>query len=341
MNVLVFTNIAAGAAPIVASLAGTASIDSAHTTETALARLARTPTDVLLVEWRPQDPPTALLATVRERHPRTAIIAIIEAPTSSTIDAIAAAGVHDIQRKPLFPRELAYRLERSVKLALAGSVAEELAPKRKTTTDLVAWTDLEAIVCGDLTAMLGEPVVYQEDAHDGPLFVSQISVTHGDAGVTVAFSIGLDEGSLGILAHSMLGVQTPDDALRADLVGEISNTVAGAFQRSANEEGENITLGLPRACGRRRFSAPREGRTLVVGGSVSGVRIMLAVEIRRQRIEHVRPELLREGMVLTRDVLGDRGTLLVARGTRLTEVNAERLARLLPEYTLVQVSIAA
>jgi CheY-like chemotaxis protein len=340
MNVLVFTHLAAGAAPIVASLGGTASIDSAHTAENALARLARTPTDVLLVEWRPVDPPLALLAAVRERHPRTAIIAIIEAPTSSTVESIAAAGAHDIQRKPLFSRELAFRLERAVKLARIGTASEELT-KRRSTTELAAWTDLEAIVCGDLTAMFGEPVVYQETLPDGPLFMSQISVTHGDAGVTVGFSIGLDEGSLGLLAQSMLGVDDPDDTLRADLVGEISNTVAGAFQRSANEEGENITLGLPRACGRRRFTAPREGRTLVVGGSASGFRITLGIEIRRQRIEHLRPELLREGMVLTRDVLGDRGTLLVARGTRLTEVNAERLARLLPEYTLVQVSIAA
>lgn len=46
-------------------------------------------------------------------------------------------------------------------------------------------------------------------------------------------------------------------------------------------------------------------------------------------------------MVLTRDVLGDRGALLVARGTRLSQVNAERLARLVPEHSLVQVSIAA
>ena len=72
-----------------------------------------------------------------------------------------------------------------------------------------------------------------------------------------------------------------------------------------------------------------------------GVRITLAVESRRQRIEHLRPDLLREGMVLTRDVLGDRGALLVARGTRLSQVNAERLARLVPEHSLVQVSIAA
>lgn len=72
-----------------------------------------------------------------------------------------------------------------------------------------------------------------------------------------------------------------------------------------------------------------------------GVRITLAVEIWRQRIEHLRPDLLREGMVLTRDVLGDRGALLVARGTRLSQVNAERLARLVPEHSLVQVSIAA
>ena len=338
MNVLVFTSLATSAPPIVASLAGTASIDTAHTAESVLARLARSPTDVLLLEWRQQDPPVALLATVRERHPQTALIAIIDAPTATTVDALVAAGVHDFLRKPIFARELAYRLDRAVKLARASV---EQAPKRRSTTELVAWTDLESLVCGDLTAMLGEPVVYQDAPPDGLLFVSQISVTHGDAGVTVGFSIGLDEGSLGLLAQSMLGVDDPDDTLRADLVGEISNTVAGAFQRSANEEGENITLGLPRACGRRRFTAPREGRTLVVGGSVSGVRIILGIEIRRQRIEHLRPELLREGMVLTRDVLGDRGTLLVARGTRLTEVNAERLSRLLPEHSLVQVSIAA
>ena len=75
--------------------------------------------------------------------------------------------------------------------------------------------------------------------------------------------------------------------------------------------------------------------------SACGISAILRVELLSDRIEHVSPKSLREGMVLTRDIFGINGGLLLSGGTRITEVIAGRLSRILPAHTLVQVAFSA
>lgn len=339
MKTLVVTQSAAEARAIVGALpTAEHQVEAVKSPEEAQALFERTtPFDAMIIEWASKASQVSFIQATRERFPKLAVVAMVDTATSAIIDGLEGCGVHDFIKKPATARELSYRVKRATFIANVAEQVPEDALAVKETSDLFAWANLEGLVRNDITAMVGSEAMTA--AHTSSLpqgAAAEIAIVHATAGATVRFTIAFAESALTTLASLLLGEESPTEAVRGDIAKEIANTIGGAFQRAAASEGETLTIGLP-SISKGRLLAD-DVRSFTV--RVADLSFVVAVEIFRQRVEHVAPTGLREGMVVVRDVMTTAGALLMSGGTRLTQNNAQRLAKLLPPHQMLQVAMS-
>jgi hypothetical protein len=159
-------------------------------------------------------------------------------------------------------------------------------------------------------------------------------------GVQIRIAIGADNKSALALAGKLFGPDAKD--LVDDMFGEVANVVMGAMKNHFSAEQLAFTGGLPLALPPKELTAsatPFAHRHLFAF-DIGGARLTMHLGMESKPSAAVTVIELREGMVIARDILNDRGTLLLKGGTRLSSTMVNKLVDLLPPLTSVPVMAA-
>lgn len=305
-----------------------------HRYPTLLRALAAVRADAAVIEWRFDGVnDEALVKNVRgPSGDGPAVVMLLPERWPTEAANAFAWGAQDVVRRPVCAPELAVRLERWARQTHA--VAE---PPASALADLYRqpfWRELDDIMAGELSATIGVPLHCVAGDAATPLVSSALSrLTLAAEGCQVVVGVGVHAGAEAPLAARLLGAPAGPE-LMGDMIAELTNVAAGAVKRAAYGAGKVFSLGLPRVQPAGRLPLERhwrlEGEGLVLHGVAAA---------RSTRPEVVLCGDLREGMVVTRNVLGDNGVLLAARGTCLSERSVERLRTMLGDRYTIEVSL--
>jgi CheY-like chemotaxis protein len=333
--------------------AGTHDITVAQDATAALAILADHEIDVVLIESTMSGITGAeLVKRIRARESNTHTYIIMTAARLVPGDVTMAflAGVDDFMRKPLGRDELLARVDGpsrvmrwACRVMATGGTAE--FGKAPELTTLTAWTAADASICSEISDMLGVSlsVVSSNDVLDNAIAMSSITLSLPSEGAEVCVAIGIDGTSALKLAKMMLG----EDVINADAVNdmmrEIANVAAGAFKRMAAVEGRTFTTGVPTDTTPDLFRSPspKARRQWIVASDELRISLGVEVELRVRETKKLPVMSLREGMVVSSDLLNESGALLMRAGTRITESHLAGMKRALGERVLIAVAEAA
>lgn len=248
------------------------------------------------------------------------------------------AGVSDFIRRPLWKEELAARLETAVRV--------RASEPKSTSTDPLAqpgWADMSSILSASLAGFANAAVDVDREARppQDPAVATSLSLTMPVQDAEIRIVAIISAANLRALARQMLDATMPTENLLHDLLGELVNSVAGALKRAAPDV--ELTTGLPAQLPAAELGACWEHATIRSNVRIRGsvISVAFAVALVTQRKQRLAANLLREGMVLTKDIRTDAGLLLIPSGTRLTSTSADRVARLLGPERLVEILAAA
>ena len=266
-------------------------------------------------------------------------------------------GGDDFVRKPWVAEELLFRVETLTRQVVHASASQACAsgPARgaqerhldlnsgEDLTSLSCWTTADRIMASDLSEMLGINLLIKP-VQEGLLhssYAAQIPMTITQNKAQVQIGIGCQEEAATFLTTQLFGVSEPPHEMIQDLLREFANVVGGAFKRVAEQDHVFMTTGLPEDIQPGEFSSKKsvEQKHFELFDADQTVRIFIEIELRSKGLQKLLVGELREGMVLSRDLLNTNGMLLVRSGTRLTSSNVERLCRLVPDTTSVEVAI--
>lgn len=281
-----------------------------------------------------------MLDGIRTRCPESArphvLLGIDRAQVA--FDELYQAGADDFIRRPLWKEELAARLETPTRVRAAQVDDTRINPLAQP-----GWLDMSTVFAASMAGFASAGIDVDREARppQDPVVAASLSLTMPahDAEIRVVAIISV--ASLRALAKQMLEASMPSEALLQDLLGELVNTAAGALKRAAPDVA--LTTGLPCQVPNAEL-VQRWGKASVrtsVRFRGSAISVAFAVSVITQKTQRLAANLLREGMVLTKDVRNDAGLLLVPSGTRLTSTSADRVANLLGAERLVEILCAA
>ncbi len=272
-----------------------------------------------------------LVALVRQRVAvTTTVVALLPDPWPGDVQRLFDAGVDDVVRRPLMAAEVALRIARrnGAQLARGATLAS-------TWLQFEFWRDLVPLVHDTMLDMVGVQLESAVAAPGGLLDVAGLVVMalpndHAECLV----GVGVDAPGGAALADAMFpGDSSP--GLLADAVGELANAAAGAVKRAALPCGKMMSMGVP------RIVSPLTPPTTVERSwqlrFPCGAALTCLAAMRSVRPVQVRCAALREGMVLSRDLLAPSGALLAPLGAALTERTVARLRELLGDHSAVEV----
>jgi hypothetical protein len=169
---------------------------------------------------------------------------------------------------------------------------------------------------------------------------ASIPLMSGAHGVQIRIAVGADNKSALALAGKLFGPDAKD--LVDDMFGEVANVVMGAMKNHFSAEQLAFTGGLPSALPPKELTAsatPFAHRHLFAF-DIGGARLTMHLGMESKASSAVTVNELREGMVIARDLVNERGMLLLKGGTRLSSTMINKLADLLPARTSVPVMAA-
>ncbi len=256
------------------------------------------------------------------------IVNLREGNASDYADAWAA-GADDVVRRPAPPEELQGRCDA---LPRVLSWANRAAPGGTFNLDrLRVWREVEEISAAELGEMLGLPL--QVGAPAPVDYAAEILLTLLSARTEVRLTIGIDRASAAVLSKQLLGGPCTVDVL-ADMLREFVNVLAGACKRGALPDGYIVSIGLP--VSRSPFDPAAEGRSW--GLVADGLRFTLQAPVSPVCPRFLPARDLLEGMVLAQDIRGSQGLLMLSAGAALTARTTVRIAELVGELAMVQVT---
>ncbi len=256
---------------------------------------------------------------------RLHVIALTAKLNGQTITDVLAAGAHDFTRLRACPEEVLARVDLPKRLREQHIVEDPLS-------ELIAWSDAPQTLSQEIGEMFGL-FLSAQPAQPAPLAIaSEITATCVVDGVEVRLAAGLTEAAQAQLSQIVFG-EPVSRSLLSDCVGEIANTIGGAFKRAALAEGKTFSIGLPSGC---PTEAPGVGdQTWIAGGEELSVHVSMTSAV--SAIRQVSTCSLRPGMVLRHDVYSPSGTLMVKSGTALTDRTTEKLINLCGEGAMLEV----
>jgi CheY-like chemotaxis protein len=230
--------------------------------------------------------------------------------------------------------------------AMSGTYELALAPQCSELVRLSAWKTLDQMALADLSQMFGLPFTLIDEAEIARWtpptngFGSTLVLSLAREQLEMRLTVETDALSARTLASRILGEEEANESVIRDLLGEVANTLAGAFSRSAAAEGMSFTAGLPApATASSSTSAPVLSRW--VGVCAGEIHVYVSCVARVKANVRIRTGELREGMVLANDLTNESGALLVRAGTRLTSSTVNRVQRMLAGHEIVEVADAA
>ncbi len=318
----------------------------------------------------------AFLQAMRSQ-PRTAgMYLVVTALKRAAGDMSAAflAGADDFMQKPYGREELLGRVEGVCRVkrwaamgggivtgfsdesgdpgaarVMSGTYELALAPQCSELVRLSAWKTLDQMALTDLSQMFALPFALIEEQNiarwTAPAngFASTLTLALAREQVELRLTVETDALSARWLASRALeGEDEIGESVILDLLGEVANTLAGAFSRAAAAEGMSFTAGLPTPAS--AASAPSSSAPVLsrwVGVAAGDIQLYVSCVARVKPNIRVRTGELREGMIRANDLSNDSGALLVRAGTRLTTSTVNRVQRMLAGHEIVEVAEAA
>lgn len=317
---------------------------------------SRQPHTILLDLYTPGGKILDFLAWLRELDVNVrpyVIMTLSRAGFPPELKSALSHGADDLLRKPWVVEELLLRVETITRLAAflpLNAQAQAHALERhldlateEDITDLACWKTADQIMASDISEMLGASFLIKP-VQEGLLHSShaaQIPMTITQNKAQVQIGIGFQPNTAQLLTSQLFGVDQPPEEMIHDLLRELANVVGGAFKRVAEQDHIFMTTGLPEDVDPREFSTQKsvEQKHFELFTADQTLRIFVEIELRSKGLQKLLVGELREGMVLSRDLLNPNGMLLVRSGTRLTSSNVERLCRLVPDNTSVEVAM--
>jgi CheY-like chemotaxis protein len=286
----------------------------------------RAPPEVVVIQWRA--PAADALRRIRAATApgKVHVVALADAPTRDSVLAMYQAGVDDFVRRPVVWGELLAR----VGLPGGSGVWRCASPRdgedgaRPALHRCQAFTNMGEIVAGELAEMIGPVEVVDGWLVDGETRAACISISIASENAEIRVSIVVDARLVHSLAEVLLGDAGASPDAVADMLREVVNTAGGAVKLAAGDENIPATTGLPVNLGRGR-SRTEETRTWTMRVTGSGMQLGLIGEIVRHATVHRPLRDVRDGMVLSRDVLDGEGAVVVAAGTLLNMTTRARL----------------
>jgi hypothetical protein len=167
-----------------------------------------------------------------------------------------------------------------------------------------------------------------------------IQLISGAHGVQIRIGVGADNKSALLLASKLFGPDAKD--LVDDMFGEVANVIMGGMKTHFSAENLPFTGGLPVPLPPRELTlstTPFAHRHLFAI-DIGGARLTLHLGMQSKASSSVPVGDLREGMIIARDIVNDRGLLLLKGGTRLSATMINKLTDLLPPRLSVAVMAA-
>ncbi len=316
-----------------------------------LTALSQQSFDVVVSEW-PSHATCAedFVAQLRRARPEYAAVLFLCAQAGAKeIAAAFRGGADDFMRKPITREEIVARVRKAAHLAqLERTFGKQLDQAPKVATRLekaAAWKRFGPLCAETLSALSG--ITLQPSRLLGdfvPTHAAEIRLDATGEGAEQRVVIEIEESSLCRLGVAMLG-EMPNTAMQLDMLLELANTTAGAYVRSALDDGMDVTMGLPVTLSvdhaRRHVEVMDARSTVNVTASDSAVRMRLHLAARLRSSVFIPASRLREGMVLVSDLKSSKGVLIARAGTRISSSHAQRLFALLGPADVVEVADVA
>ncbi len=291
----------------------------------ALERVDEVPFDVVICDWMlPTLDGTTLVRELRKRPGTQPAIILTSCAVGPGVRAHAERAGSDVfLAKPsssaAILASLLAAMERRSRLRCAAH------PMAETTT----WRTVEGVVVAKLRECtnLEIEVMAADDACDlrHRASLSMMDVVR-DTELRVA--LFAEDGAGVVLAKSLVGTTPPTDTLVAEVLSELSNNICGALKMAARGDGYSFTVGLPTvdvvSPDELEAGLPVATRCVL---RVGGHRLDAIVGALPAPVQSVSIASLSEAMVLAEDVHDSGGVLVATKGTRLTGLTAERIAR--------------
>ncbi len=193
------------------------------------------------------------------------------------------------------------------------------------------------IVCGQF---LGQAVTNASIGFDAAPAIekaSSIQLMSGAHAVQIRIGVGADSKSALTLAGKLFGPDAKD--LVDDMLGEVANVMMGALKTHFSAEQLPFTGGLPVPLQPRELTVPTTpfSHRHLFAFDIGGARLTLHLGMVAKETSGVPVRDLREGMITSRDIVNDRGLLLLKGGTRLSMTMIYKLMDLLPATLNIQV----
>jgi hypothetical protein len=266
----------------------------------------------------------ANIADVTMSVARPVIIGLVPAnPTSIDLADTLAAGADDILRSGALKEEVWIRVANLARMKPRTTPMPTLTMR---IGEVKVLQDIERIVAKELGELLGTSLQHTEGAQRPLVHTSVIPLTLVSDHVLVQLGIGVDEATRDKLVEVLLGGDGSCDAMR-DALREMANTAGGAIRRAALDDGVSFSIGLP--SDDNVFSGAGAGQRAWTVSDGNGLQLDCTVAMTANRPRRVDVGELREGMVVTRDVVATDGAVVVPAGTSLTTATAQQIGRVL------------
>ncbi|HEY1549888.1 MAG TPA: hypothetical protein VGG28_18795 [Kofleriaceae bacterium] len=293
---------------------------------------------VVVVDWLLAGGGEALLGCLRAHDARRRyyVIAVCAQLDPAQIAAIVAAGADDFSSASASREEMLARVD-------ALRRVRDRTPPKATHTQTIrirklldhdgrrVWREIDTIITAEIGEMLGMTLEPEPRADATTRWCGAVPLTLNGEHLELQLGVGIAGAEGERFAHDVLGGEATDATI-ADALREIANVAGGAVKRAALGDGLVMTIGMPTdddvvamANARRWASA-----------TSTGLRLTFALAVAPAQTRSLRCCELREGFVVTRDVLDGRGNVVVTAGTRLTATSVERLTHELGADVLVE-----
>jgi CheY-like chemotaxis protein len=320
--------------------AGSYRVEQASDARAALDCLKRESPDAVVLAWGPEARETVKRVRSFDAQRRCYVLAVLDRQPASDIAAVFEAGVDDFVRLPYAREELLGRLGAPARLRSRGVGRAHDWSGGVDLRRLNAWRDAGRLVADDLAQICGGLDLAEAPDFAARSLAGTVALTLAAEETELRVSIFADEPALRALAAALLGDEAAPGAAVEDMLRELANTAGGAVSRAARSEEVALTTGLPVA-ERRAAAAGESARCWTATLRESGVRLGIVGEVVRRANQRVLTSQLREGMVVAHDIRNHVGALVLPAGTRLTSTASERLAALLGDRFVIEVSCAA
>ncbi len=199
------------------------------------------------------------------------------------------------------------------------------------------FSEVENIVAQELGELLGTTLHQSSNRSSRMLaHTSVISLTLAADHLHLQLGIGVDEHTRAHLSDVLLGGDATLEAI-CDALREMANTAGGAIRRAALDDGMSFAMGLP--SNENVFASEKRRRGFAITDA-NGLYLECVVTVSANLPTSVTVSELREGMVIMTDVVDERGQVVVAAGSSLTETSAERITSVLGRESHVEISKA-